>query len=764
MSECACSCALALLLAAGASCGRLSAPEGGFHAEPPPEVRLPGEPPTLPTLVSAIGASGRVRAEWWPESSALPEHELALFVASSAADVYAGPPQQIGLAGDHLELSGLPDASEWWLGLGLRAVGASAWSPSGALLRARAQAPLFVRLGADPLIADGLTPETAYPDPASALLWTLVLGGGNVWIAEGDYEQQSLPLFPSTCIYGGFEASFDLELRDWKAHPTRLSGAAGQPILACQGGAPGCVIDGLVLDGLHQASYCVDASDTPLVLSRVDARDAADRGLHLRSLLDGPAIDTRLCALRSAGHAADGLSVQGALHLVIDASVFVDNGQEGIDCADLIAPEGGEAWFVLHDSLAARNATDGIDVNLAAPPAGGPTGGRFRIDIAGSRFEDNGAEGAQIDVDYEAQPAWSSEILFEGCRSTANGLNGFHLDLDRATEALLLRCEASANGVDGVLISSESDPGFALVSTGAFHANLGYGLHATAGQRSIVATHCALAGNQLGGASSEPAGSVLVSSAGWLQANASENVSSIASSMSTSPGPAQFLRAPAAYGVVSGASADLLTSSSAAAAQLGQWAETADDGQPRVVWQLGGNQLGLLPAPSTLHLPAALALWPDAFGVTEDWRLALAAPAGGAGLAMPGAAPVDAGPWGAALAGPIGALELVRVAVFRAARAEPPPSSGLGLSQEVRIAFAGGTLDAASASSASVRVTDEAGGELKALVQVLADELVLTPPLEGWPAGFVRVELHSGLHSTEGTGLCATCVLRYAVH
>jgi hypothetical protein len=688
---------------------------------------------------------------------------LALFASSGPATVYDGLPVAAPLTGAAFELSGLPVDSEWWGGLAVRATGSADWSPSGALLRARASTPYYVRADADPLLADGLTPATAFKEPADALLLALIFGGGNVWIAAGDYPQQALPVFPGTYVIGGFEPSFDWSTRDAELHPTRLTGAAGQAILACQDGAPGCCIDGLVLDGLDAAVACIDALDTPLVLSNTIATRSFDRGIRLRASATNDPIDVRLCGVRSELHRADGVSVQGAFELRLDACVLSNNTQEGLDCADLVAPDGRHALLALRDCVCADNLTDGVDVNLAAPPLGGAGGGTFDIEFAHSRFERNGGEGAQIDVDYDAFPAWSSAIRILGCQTRANGLNGFHLDLDLNSEALVWRSLAAANRHDGLQVSSETQSGFVMAAASAFHGNLGYGTRAAIGQRSLVVSHCALAGNQAGGLGSDALASVAVSCALWEQSNAFDDVTASGSAASQSGGLAQFERVPVTYGSLTAASGLLLSTGVASEAQLGQWGEVGDDQQPRVVSQLGSAQLALLPAPAPLDFPTAIALWSDQLGVAEDWRLAVAAPAQGVGLVMPGAPLVDAGPWGIAQAGAIGSLAPVEPSVFHAARAAPAPGTTLapGSPQELRIGFDGGILAAFSANSSSVRVTNAKGQELAVGINVQSGELVLLPPVGGWPAGSKQVELHAGLQALDGNPLCATTVLRF---
>lgn len=749
-----------VLAALGAGCGRLSAPDGGQAVEPPGIVDAPGAPPTLPTLVSAFGGAGFVRVRCAP--AAPPGLEYALFAANSAASVYAAAPIAVGVS-DGYAWSGLADGGTWWLGLGVRATGANAWTPSGARLRAHVAAPLYVRAGADPAIADGLTPATAYPEPADALLWALVLGGANVWIAAGEYEQQSLPVFPGTYVVGGFDAAFDPATRDPALHPTRLRGVAGAAILACQGGGAGCVVDGLELDGAGVSSACIDALDTPLCVASSRLHDSADRGVRLRASPTNDPIDVRLCATTSGAHGADGVSVDGAFELRLDACVLSDNVQEGLDCADLVAPDGRTARLELRDCAARDNGTDGLDANLAAPASGGAAGGRFEVRLEHSRFERNGAEGAQVDVDYDAFPQWSSRVLVSGCQARANGQNGVHLDLDLNAEACVWRCVASANRGDGVLLSAETDPGFVFVAACALHGNLGRGLHGDSGQRALVASHCALAGNQGGGVASVAPASCAASCAAWEQPQPFDGVPALGCASSVASAAALFAHVPRSFGAVSAASGALLSSTLATTATVGQWAELSDDAQPRVVAQAGSAQLALLPAPAALELPAALVLWGDTLGVDEDFALAAASPALGAGLAMPGAPLVDAGPFGAAAAGELGALSVFDAEPFRPARATPAPGTALaaGSTQSLRVAFSGGELAAASASSASVRVIGPAGTELAVAIAVQAGELVLLAPPGGWPAGEKRVELYPGLGATSGAGLAAVAVLRY---
>ena len=144
-------------------------------------------------------------------------------------------------------------------------------------------------------------------------------------------------------------------------------------------------------------------------------------------------------------------------------------------------------------------------------------GGTFDIVVEDCDFFANGQAGMLIDLDYETAPAWDADILIRGCVSRGNAGDGFTLDVDAESSVLVHRCEASANGLDGLRVRSETHAGLVSVSSSAFTGNLGAGVRSELGNVAVVSSHCAFSGNGAGGAVATTAVGSAVSSVAFLQ-------------------------------------------------------------------------------------------------------------------------------------------------------------------------------------------------------------------------------------------------------
>jgi hypothetical protein len=754
--------ALALVACAASACGRLSASgDGGSAFVPPGDAELADPPPTLPTLLSAAAGPGLARLAWFPASADAPELELALFSAPDAqaldAAIAAGIPYAGPLTGSALTLAGLADGVELAFALAVRPIGATTWTASGARLRLRPGSVIYVRAGADPAIADGLTPASAFPDPASGVISAFLAGGGNVWISGADYGSQSLGLFGGVHIYGSFDASFAPELRSSADHPTVLRGLSGAPILASLAGTGTAVADGLVLEGDGVAQIGVDAKDLALELRDVVIRACKDRGVRLRNTDPGETLEVRLCLVSSSDNGADGLSLAGAYELAVDASAFESNVQEGIDLNDLVAPAGGTARLALRDVLLAANGTDGLDATLIAP-AGGGAGGNFAVSLDGCRAELNGGEGLFVDVDFELTPAWDLSLAIQGTRARSNGLNGIHLDLDDECDALIASSVVSANRGDGLLVSSESAGGFVLLASSILAGNQGAGARAIGGEFTVCASQCVFTGNAEGGLASAVADVRAAGSIAWLQSAAWPAASAGVDVPAGAATP--FVRAPEGWLTALAMSASGISYSGSALPFAGAGLEIDDDGTPRVIVSAGA-ELSVDPAPASLAAPAVLALFADAATVAEDWQLAAGSAALGQGLAAAGAPAIDAGPYGVLGSGTPGLGAAVASAPFRVARVIPAPGSALPPGASLAIELLGGDVDASTLSSSTVRAVHGDGSTIALDLLLEPDGSVTASPSSGgWGSAPFALEI-AGLAAEDGRPLAAPVALSF---
>ncbi len=743
----------ALLLSVAASCAGGGGPSSGGSNPPPP---LPSASPLLAGLVAAAAGPGAVRVQW---RGAPAGFEVALFSSSTRASVYAGAPVVQQPSGDALTLNGLVDGTVYYFGLGIREAGAGIYVPTGVVLRARPGAPLYVDAASTAANPDGLTPATAFPDVTSALLTAFLQGGGNVWIAGGAYDAAFLPLFSGVHVQGSFDVSFDLDLRDALASSTVWNVPAGASGVGVQGGDPPAVLDGLALMGNGAGTVGVDVVDAGLELRAVSVSGFTDRGIRLRNTKVED-YDLVVASSSSSGNGADGLSLLGAYDLLLDASSFLSNGQEGVDLGPLVALDGDSASLKISGCSFLGNGTEGLDASLNAPTLGGPTGGRFIVEIRGSRFEENGSDGCLVDVEYEAFPLWSANVLVRDSVARANRIAGFHVDADAYVDLFLHRLLATANAGDGILVSSEADPGVAVVAACVAASNQGSGIRATFGNRPIAASHCIVAGNLGGGISSDTVESSAASSIAWLQTSPWTDVRTTACTSTNDPTIGLFENGPEEYRLVLAVAGSTLTLAQTPSFQGAAALELADDGIGLTASQISGTSVTLGATPSAFVAPGMLAAFAPGAGVLEDYHLPVGSPALATGMTPPGGLAVDAGVYGAPQGGDPGAGDLVPRTLFRPVATRPALTQSLGANDPIVVTFSD-DLASASVVPGAVRAVTASGSALAISTTVANGELVVDPPPAGWGTEPFELELHRFLASIAGDPFAAPLALPF---
>jgi hypothetical protein len=706
-------------------------------------------------LVSAVAGDASVLLEWIAKDANGNDLPVAVFSDVHVGTVYSGAPIAVDPAGSSLVVPNLANDVNHYFGLAIDD-GGGTFTPTGAVLRARPNPPIYVKLGADPNIADGLTPDTAFPDPLFAIFTAASFAHANVWISGADYADQSLPLFPGIDVYGGFSPNLVLAERDRAAFPTKLHGKSPLNILSVNGAGAGVIVDGIVFEGDQKGVIGFESDDTDVQLRSCDVIAMKGRGLKLLSNFEDRTFEALIVNCRSLGNGADGLTVQGAVNVQIVASIFAGNGQEGVEFGNQVAPDGIPVFARFRGSQFLDNAFEGLKLQLSAPLAGGSLGSTFTVEAEGCTFQRNHKKaGLLIDIDFNNQIGWRGDFVVRGCYSSNNEGDGVQLQLDSTCTALIHGLLATSNGLDGLHASSQSTPSFAVASNCVLTGNHGWGLHAEGGQVPVEATHCILAGNDLGGMASDTVESSAASCATWLQANDWSNVRTHFVAASDDAGEAMFAIAPEEYLFVTAVNAPKLTLASLGSLAVGDPVELADDGEARAIDSIGpGTNVGLAPAALPSIVPTSLARFAAGASVGEDYHLAANSAAAGAGMSAPGGPPVDAGCYGSPVQGDPGVLEIEAQPLFRPASASVAFSKPLATSDSFDVAFAGGALDASSISAQSVRVLDANGQPLNAYFSAVAGPLHVDPPTGGWPASTAFVlELHAGLSSTAGQPL-----------
>lgn len=723
---------------------------------PPPPPPLPSEHASV-GLVSVAGGAGRLRADWRTGSADVTTLDFALFVAPDKALVPNATPLPVDVSAGHAIVEGLPVGITTFVQLGVREHVLDRYVPSGPVLAARTSAPRYVDPDVPVGLGDGSTPATPTSDLVLALLDAFVQGGGNVYVTGGEITNTAFPLFTGVQLLGGFDATFDLAARDPDVHVTHFEGVSAQTMFRVENGASGpAVIDGVTLTGSFAVPTAIDVPGLPCEIRDV-TMTGMSRGVKVRGLATGPAFDVLVTGAHVSGCEIEGLSVDAAVDVVLEHSTFDANGNEGADFNHLWAPSGTTVHLVARACVFTRNGTEGLDVHLGAPAGGGSAGGRFVIDVSDCDFELNALDGARIDIDYEATPAWSSDIVTFGCRTRANGASGLHYDLDSTSTATVERLSASANSTDGFLLTSESAAGMVTISSSALFGNLGFGARLVQGNFGLVMAHCVVAGNALGGVDSPVVRSSAHSTVFHLQSTPLLGVEAIACVTTSFADPAQFVRAPREYTTISAQSGATLTLAAPTTTGSGLPFEIADDGMPRAVTWVRGTTMIVDPPIDAIRTPARGTFFDAGGSSTEDWRLSGTSSALGAGFAALGAGASDAGVFGAPSSGTPGNADAVRRRSFRLADTSPRWASTITSSTEVRLSFAGSAPAPATVPAAVYGVSAN-GAVLGTVAFVDGGEIVVAPPPLGWQSGD-RIEVHAGLSSTSGTPLAFACVI-----
>ena len=220
-------------------------------------------------LTSAVAGDGILRVEWRAPSTAVAPPDMALILTDDTGTPVAASPYALVTGTTELVLPGMTNGQTLRATLGYRAIATDPYSPVGPTLTARTGAPVYVDIAAAPG-GDGSSPATAFDDLILAVLIAFSSGGGNVWIAGGDYPSVSLPLFANVDIYGGFPADFDLAQRDTVAHATRFHGLLDLAVATLLNAESLAILDGVQLLGEGIAAIGLEVEDSPFEGRKID--------------------------------------------------------------------------------------------------------------------------------------------------------------------------------------------------------------------------------------------------------------------------------------------------------------------------------------------------------------------------------------------------------------------------------------------------------------------------------------------------------------
>ncbi len=716
-------------------------------------------PPYTTGLLAASAASEMVFLHWKLPSAGF---EAALYMSEGAAQLYDTAPIVEGIAGSGMEFAGLLDGTTYFFGLGVREIGAMDYVRAGVVLRARPGQPYYVDADADPDLADGMGPGTAFVDLAAALVQAQQDGIGNVLVKSGTYAAHELEVDVNVHIYGGFDDTFQLSNRDPQDVAQQTLVVGGDGAVAFNLRTVGTLVEPAILDGLS-----IRSTGAGLVGIEIDGIEAELRclsignfrhhGIRIRNSSITEELDVQISDSMVSGNGTDGLSLAGAFDLRVYGCSFNSNGQEGLECNAIQGIGFKRSRVLIEGSRFFGNGTDGLDIDLAAvDPPNGPSG--FDVDIRGCRFERNGVNGLVVDHDFEAVQGYDANIIVRESVARANRGRGMSIDSDGVGSTLIHRSLATANGQEGFFVQSEGITGFAILSASAATANQGAGARSAGGAKPILATHCVFAGNLVGGLHNNVVEGTSASSIAYLQREPWYQVRTAGTVEVNQTTLSTFVEVPEFFTRAIGHDGNRIRVEDPSGIAPGSVLELADDGIEYIVINVFNGEVSLSPEPPPLTLPATVAIHPPGLGVDEDYRLPVGSPARDAGLFEPMADSVDAGIFSSPDPGDPGVGVEVASELFYPTDTVPSLSGGLPRNAALEIKF-----NREVASSAvllgRVRAVTADGTEILAGLMSVGDELILIPPDGDWgPRNFV-VELHVGLAAGDGATLTTPMTL-----
>lgn len=714
-----------------------------------------GNHPALGLVTVAPGES-MLRAAWRSVDLPAGAPGAALFVGTDPGALLAATPIPLSSGDRWATVLGLAPDTTYFATLGFDD-GMGGWNGSGPTLRARTGRPILVSSDADPSVADGLTAATAWATIEDGIAAAAQAGGGNVW-ASGTFLAAEITVPADVDLYGGFDATFDLATRDPEANPATIQGTSTSSVITlARADLSVAVLDGFRVDGSGISDACFEV-DQRFCELRSLAGGRSGRGFKLRSVDNNNPVEVTMVRCAASVCIAGGTSISGAFDLFMEDCAMIGNGQEGLTADNLTGNVGEVSRLLARDCVFSHNGSEGFDVDLAT--SGEPGTGRWVLRLEDCEFSNNVRDGCLIDCDYEGQAGWFARFEIEGCEARGNREAGFHLDVDAQATSHFHRTIAAANGTEGVLISSESAPGTVVIDTSAITGNRAFGVRTEMGNVGMLLTHCVLSGNRMGSVFRGVAPTLATSSIGYLEAGpwgATESHLSVVTNLTQ---PLPFGEAPSAWYTVTAYAGGVATLGTQPLFGIGATVELNDDGTPLAVEAVTGPNVRLLNGPDTLATPGVLG-WFESGDVTEDWTLSGSSPAIGAGMSLPGGPLRDAGPFGAAVTGAPGRLDLLPTSTFWFAETSPTWSQPVGATESLVLRFEGGSLDSSTAM-ASVDAVDATGTPVPIGLLTAGSVVIVSPPGSGWTTG-TKIQVHDSLRALDGRTLCASIAIPLAV-
>ena len=663
-------------------------PDPGPRPQPLPSDAPTDDPPRFLGFSQVIAGDRRICLAWEPAlDDVTPPERIRYRIYASAERQdeakFARPPAAESAPGQtRLILDGLPNGEP--VHLVVRAVDEAGRMDDNEIeWSAIPQPVLYVQANA-PSPGDGATPAAPLPSLDAAIDRAIPLGGANIHVAAGIYEESTL-LFRGMMVHGGFAPGFPDAFSEPQRHRTVFRAPVEENLFVIPPGDRLCGIDSIELDGGDRTLRGVLADDCEFRISNCEIRGFADKGIKLKSDREPGSIavgEVLRCSIQENGN--EGIQLNGIFDVLVVGCGIRANRRGGIEIEALVAAAEEKARLTIEGCSIAENRAVGILARIVALPGERSSGARVRFTVRSSEIRDNGDTGVGVDVSYPDGADIDLRVRVEQCLVAGNGKSGIRIDGDARGHLQLARNRVIGNrGPAGIHFTGDSEVALLQLQSSALLANEGAGLLVDA-RGHLSVDHCHFGGN--GGPAisrSSPAwlrleDSLLHGNRGGTTADRIEHCAAAEGEL-TGPGappplpgapwmetlPREIRLAADPAGVI-------------ATLPAGTVIEWLDDGVPRRVVEIEGGRALDPPVPAhtgpgvpflfVWGLPAPGAVTRS---VIEDWRPGKGSPlrdAGNPGEVESDGSPADIGPAGAFLGGHPG-LD----------RGGPPPPRGIEL-------------------------------------------------------------------------------------
>lgn len=342
---------------------------------------------------------------------------------------------------------------------------------------------------------DGRTKDAPLPTLDAAIDAAIPLGGANIHVAAGEYEESTL-LFRGMMVYGGFERGFTSPFSDPVNNRTVIRAGVEENLFVIPPGSLLCGIDGVEMDGRGRTLRGVAADECAFRISNCEIHGFKDKGIKLKSGSDPTAVivgEVARCWIHHNGN--QGIQMNGILDVQVVGCAINDNGRQGIEVESLTASPEEKSRIVIEGCTIAANHDVGIAGKIVALPDKGSSGSRIRLKVRSCEIRDNRDTGIGVDVVYPDGLIIDLRIRIEQCRVIGNGKSGIRLDGDARGHLQLTRNLVLGNrGPAGIHLTGDGAVSYYQVQSSAVLANDGAGILMDA-RGHLGVDHCHFAGN-----------------------------------------------------------------------------------------------------------------------------------------------------------------------------------------------------------------------------------------------------------------------------